>query len=74
MLTASKNGRVIQAMTMSHPVDQCLGVVQCALASCEACMPIVADEGTASEQVQWFLEHHECRAIVATNPAKVSSS
>lgn len=63
MLTASKNGRTIHAMMMEKPVDECLGVVQCALPGCEAYLPlVVGDDDSADEQVAWFLEHHECRA------------
>lgn len=64
MLTAKKNGRSIRAMMMAEPVDRCLGVVQCALPGCEGYMPLIDDVSgeTAAEQVEWFLEHHECRA------------
>ena len=72
MLTASKNGRKIRAMVLKAPVDRCLGVVQCALPGCEAHMAIVeqgarrdsgnVEDETPTEQVAWFLEHHECRS------------
>jgi hypothetical protein len=62
MLIARKNGRKIRAMVMNVPVDQCLGVVQCALPGCEAYLPLVVDTDSAKEQVAWFLDHHECRA------------
>jgi hypothetical protein len=72
MLTVNKHGRKIRAMVMKEPVDGCLGVVQCALPGCEAHMAIVVpgtrrssgnvEEETTSQQVAWFLEHHECRA------------
>jgi hypothetical protein len=73
VLTATKNGRKIRAMVMKDPVDRCLGVVQCALDGCEAHMAIVErgaqrasdniEDETPMEQVAWFLEHHECRAL-----------
>jgi len=62
MLTASRNGRKIRAMVLNAPVDRCLGVVQCALEDCQAYLPLVVDEDSATEQVEWFLTHHECRA------------
>lgn len=72
MLITSKIGRKIRAMVMDAPVDQCLGVVQCALPGCEAYMAIVEpgtlrDSGsvevvTPTKQVEEFLEQHECRA------------
>jgi hypothetical protein len=62
MLTVSKGGRKIRAMILNKPVDQCLGVVQCALEGCQAYLPLVVDDDSAREQVEWFLEHHECRA------------
>jgi hypothetical protein len=65
MLIANKNGRKIRAMTMAAPIDQCRGVVQCALPGCEAYMALV-EPGNSVEpltrQVAEFLEHHECRA------------
>lgn len=73
MLTVSKSGRKIRTMTMDEPVDQCRGVVQCALPGCEAYMALVepgalrasgnVEDGTPTEQVAWFLECHECRAL-----------
>lgn len=74
MLTARKDGREIRAMVLSEPVDRCRGVVQCALAGCEASMPIFDEDGSVSDQVAWFLEQHECHATVAIDPAKESSS
>jgi hypothetical protein len=62
VLIASKNGRKIRAMVMKEPVDRCFGVVQCALDGCEAHMPLIVDADSPSQQVDWFLEHHECRA------------
>jgi hypothetical protein len=73
MLTVSwKGGQQIRAMVMKEPVDRCLGVVQCALSGCEAYMAIVepgtqrdsgnVEDATPKEQIEWFLEHHECRA------------
>lgn len=74
MLTAKKGGRHIRAMVMNAPADRCLGVVQCALDGCQAYMAVVekgarrangdVEDGTSTEQVEWFLEHHECRADV----------
>ncbi len=73
MLSASRNGRKIRAMVLNEPVDQCRGVIQCALDDCQAYMAIVEpgtrrDSGNVEdmlpeEQVEWFLEHHECRAL-----------
>jgi hypothetical protein len=72
MLIASKDGRKIRAMVMDVPVDRCRGIVQCGLPGCEAHMAIVEpgttrisgllEEATPTEQVAWFLEHHECHA------------
>lgn len=62
MLIASKNGRKIRAMVMNQAVDQCKGVVQCALPGCEAYLALVGDDGSAQEQINWFLERHDCRA------------
>jgi hypothetical protein len=72
MLIASKNGRKIRAMVMNAPVDQCRGIVQCALPGCEAYMAIVEpgtlrdsgnmENATPTKQVEEFLEHHDCRA------------
>ena len=74
MLTVKKDGRHIRAMVMKEPVDRCLGVVQCALDGCQAYMAVVepgtrrsngdVDADSPTEQVEWFLEHHECRADV----------
>lgn len=72
MLIANKNGRKIRAMTMEAPVDQCRGIVQCALPGCEAYKALVepgalrdsggVEDATLTRQVAEFLEHHECRA------------
>jgi hypothetical protein len=63
MLTAKRGRRKIRAMVLKEPVDQCLGVVQCALPGCEAHMPIIVDADSAGDQVDWFLDNHECRAL-----------
>jgi hypothetical protein len=73
MLTASKSGRRIRAMVLNEPVDRCRGVIQCALDGCQGYMAIVepgtqrdsgnVENATPKEQVAWFLEHHECRAL-----------
>ena len=83
MLTASKNGRKIRAMMLNEPADRCRGVVQCALEGCQAYMAIVepgtqrdsgnVEDTTPKEQVAWFLEHHECRAL-AGKPTRRKSS
>jgi hypothetical protein len=72
MLIASKNGRKIRAMVMNETVDQCRGVVQCALPGCEAYMELVepgmqrvggdVEDASPKEQVERFLEHHDCLA------------
>lgn len=72
MLTVSKDGRRVRAMVMNKPVDRCLGVVQCGLDGCQAYMAVVergarradgsVEDATSTDQVAWFLEHHECCA------------
>lgn len=65
MIVAEKDNHKIYVMTMAEPVDQCRGVVQCALEGCQAHMPLIdpqVDGGSVSERVEWFLEHHECFA------------
>ena len=72
MLIASKNGRKIRALVMNAPVDQCRGVIQCALPGCEAYMAIVepgtqrdsgnVEDATLTRQVEEFLEQHKCQA------------
>jgi hypothetical protein len=72
MLIVKKDGREIAAMVMSMPVDHCRGVVQCTLPGCEGWMPLVEpgtiresgdlEDASTSDQVKWFLEHHECRS------------
>jgi hypothetical protein len=77
MLTASKNGRKIRALVLNAPVDQCLGVVQCALPGCQAYLALTVELGSADsikEQIAWFLEHHECRALVGKPSAGRKSS
>jgi len=61
VLTASRGRRKIRALVMREPVDKCLGVVQCALPGCEAYMPIVGGAESAGDQVDRFLDGHECR-------------
>lgn len=73
MTVSNKHGRKIRAMVLNTPVDRCRGVIQCALPSCEAYMAIVepgtqrdsgnVEDQTHKEQIAWFLEHHECRAL-----------
>ena len=84
MLTASKNGRKIRAMILNEPVDRCRGVIQCALDGCQAYMAIVEagtrrDSGNVEdmppkEQVAWFLEHHECRALAGKKTSRRNPS
>ena len=74
MLNVSKGNRKIRAMMMNETVDRCRGVVQCALPGCQAYMAIVEpgtqrnsgniEETTPNEQIAWFLEHHECCALI----------
>ena len=80
MLTASKGNRAIRAMMLNESVDQCRGVVQCALEGCQCYLPIVElgtqrssgniEDMTPNAQVAWFLEHHECRGTGAPPPRK----
>lgn len=77
MLTASRNGRTVNAMMLPDPVDRCLGVVQCALPGCEAYLPLIVkryDSDTAAEQIEWFLNHHECRGHAAAAEAEGATS
>jgi hypothetical protein len=81
MLTVTKkNGRKIHAMVMNESADHCRGVVQCALPGCEGYMAVVelgaerssgnVEDMTPNEQVAWFLDHHECRALQGSrNPS-----
>lgn len=79
-MTVKKSGREIRAMVMKEPVDRCLGVVQCALSGCEAHMAIVEtgtrrgsgniEAASPKDQIGWFLEHHECRALAGKRRAK----
>lgn len=62
MLDIKKNGRHVLAMIMNEPVNSVLGVVQCAIDGCQAHMAIMTglDEEPPTEQVQIFLETHDC--------------
>jgi hypothetical protein len=75
MLTARNNDREVRALVMREPVDNCLGVVQCARPSCTAHMALVNDGARlAVEQIEWFLMHHACTGESATQTHDVPES
>lgn len=60
MIAASKNGRSVLAMVLNDPHGEVIGIVQCNLAGCEAHKLLLAADGKASQQIELFLETHEC--------------
>ena len=78
MLTWTKDGRKICAMTMNASVDRCRGVVQCALEGCQMHMALVepgtirasgnTEDMSTTEQIAWFLHHHDCHGIAKGSP------
>lgn len=73
MICASKNGRSVLAMVFEDgAVNGVMGVVQCNLAGCEASLVLLVERHgkleTAAEQIDWFLDHHECDTMRFTRP------
>lgn len=68
MLSAKRNRRKIYAMVLKAPVDQCLGVVQCALSGCAASAPLIAGAGSAGDQCDRFLDQHTCAGRAKGRP------
>jgi hypothetical protein len=62
MLTVKKHGRKVYAMTMTSPVNDVYGVVQCAIDGCQAYMPLMAGHGESppAEQIHEFMMGHDC--------------
>lgn len=62
MISARKNGRSVNAMVLNRVADRCRGVVQCALAGCQAMQALRGSHAEATAQIAEFLETHDCKS------------
>jgi hypothetical protein len=60
MVILKRDGRHVRAMVMNEPVNGVRGVVQCAIAGCEAYDVVMHCEGSMTPQIMAFMTDHEC--------------